>query len=64
MGWSRGKNGSRNTRDESRCPENGGEKEARKIEIAMGDCIKSDLEKWEKNGKMIDRRVGDCCQKT
>ena len=28
-----------------------GKMEARKPEIAMGGCIKSDLEKWEKNGK-------------
>ena len=28
---------------ESRCPESGGEMEARKIEIAIGHCIKSDL---------------------
>ena len=25
---------------ESRCPESGGEMEARKTEIAMGDCVK------------------------
>ena len=30
---------------ESRCPECGGEMEARKIEIAMGDYIKSDIER-------------------
>ena len=30
---------------ESRCPECGGVMEVRKIEIAMGDCIKSDLER-------------------
>ena len=36
----------------SRRPENGGEKEAGKIEIAMRDCINSDLERvgeeWRK----------------
>ena len=31
---------------ESRCPESGGEMEARKIEIAMEDCIKSNLESY------------------
>ena len=30
---------------ESRCPECGGVMEARKIEIAMADCIKRDLER-------------------
>ena len=30
---------------ESRCPERGEEMEARKAEIAMGGCIKSDLER-------------------
>ena len=30
--------------------------EARKTEIAMGDCIDIDKKEWEKNGKMIDRR--------
>ena len=30
---------------ESRCPESGGETEARKTEIATGVCIKSDLER-------------------
>ena len=37
---------------ENRCPESGGEMEARKTEIAMGDCIKSDYERvgeeWKK----------------
>ena len=44
------------TGKESRCPENGGEMEARKTEIAMGDCIKSDLERVGEEQKMIDRR--------
>ena len=30
---------------ESRCAESGGEMEVRKSEIAMEDCIKSDLER-------------------
>ena len=30
---------------ESRCPESGGEMESRKTEIAMGDCIKTDIER-------------------
>jgi len=29
---------------ESRCPESGGGMEARKIEIAMDDCIKNNIE--------------------
>ena len=33
------------TGKESRCPEGGVEMEARKTEIAMGDCIKRDLER-------------------
>ena len=32
------------TGKESKCPESGGQNEAREVEIAMGDCIKSDLE--------------------
>ena len=32
----------RKTGNESRCPEGGGEIEARNTEIAMGDCIISD----------------------
>ena len=38
------RNGRRQIAKESRCPESGGETEASNIEIAMGDCIKSDLE--------------------
>jgi len=47
---------------ERRCPESGGEMNARKTEIAMEDCIKSNIERvgeewkaWEKkhNGKGI-----------
>ena len=49
-------NGRCKTGKESRCPENGEEMEVRKIEIAMGDCIKSDLERIEEEQKMIDRR--------
>ena len=30
---------------ESRCPESGGEKEVRKTEIVMGDCIKRFVER-------------------
>ena len=44
-----------------RCPESGGEMEARKTEIAMADCIKSNLERV---GEMIDRRIGDGWQRT
>ena len=39
MDWSCGKNGRYKTSKESRCPESGGEKQAKKTEIAMGDCI-------------------------
>ena len=36
----------------TRCPENGGEMKTRKTEIAMGNCIKSDIERvGEKVGK-------------
>ena len=38
---------------QSRCPESSVEMEAIKTEIAMGHCIKSDLERM---GKMIERR--------
>ena len=38
MGWSCRKMGDEDW--QSRCPENGGEVEARKIKIVMGDCIK------------------------
>ena len=42
---------------ESRCPEIGEEMEARRTEIAMGDCIESDLERVGEEWKtMIDRR--------
>ena len=44
MGWSRGQNGRRRSDKKSRCPENGREMDVRKRKIAMGDCIKSDLE--------------------
>ena len=40
MGWSRRTNMRRKYGKESRCPERGGEIEARKTEIAMGDCVK------------------------
>ena len=40
---------------ESRCPESGVEMETKKTEIAMGDCIKSDLEKVGEEWKN-DRR--------
>ena len=36
---------------ESRCPESGGEMEARKTEFAVGDCIKSDL-------KIVGEKIG------
>ena len=45
MGWSCRKNGRLKTGKDTRCPESEGEMEARKTEIAMGDCIKSDLER-------------------
>ena len=32
---------------------------ARKTDIAMGDCIKSNLERVGKNGKNY-RRIGEC----
>ena len=38
---------------ESRCPEGGGEMEAMKTEIAMGDCIKSDLQRVGEEWGMI-----------
>ena len=44
MGWSYRKTGDQKL-VESRCSETGGEMEARKIAIAMGDCIKSDIER-------------------
>ena len=41
-----------NTGKESRCLESGGQKKARKTDIAIGNCIKSDLERegeeWRK----------------
>ena len=43
----------RRTGKDSRCPESGGEMEARETDTATGDCIKNDLERvgeeWEKN---------------
>ena len=45
MGWSYGKNGTLKSGKESRCPENGGQQEARKTKIAIGDCIKSNIER-------------------
>ena len=39
------KNGRWKIGKETRCPESGGEMQARKTEIATGDCIESDLEK-------------------
>ena len=45
MSWSCGKNGRRKTGKESRGTESGGEKEVRKTEIAMGYCIKSNIER-------------------
>ena len=50
MSWSCGKMGGENLA-ESRCPESGGEMEARKkTDIAMGNCIKNDLETTGENG--------------
>ena len=54
MGWSCRKMGYEKLA-ESRCTESGGEMEARKIEIAMGDCIKSDLEGVGQEWVKIDR---------
>ena len=45
------------TGKDSRCSESGGETEARKTDIAMGDCIKRDLERVGGEWKhMIVRR--------
>ena len=42
---------------ENRCPECGGEMEARKTEIAMGDCvIKSDIERLGEEWKKTTER--------
>ena len=49
MGWSYGKNGILKINGKySKYPESGGEKEAKKTKIAMGDCIK----RSRKNGRM------------
>ena len=57
MGWSCRKNRRWKTGKESRSPDSGEEMETRTIEIAMRDCIKSDIERvgreWK---KLIDRR--------
>ena len=43
---------------EIRCPENAGEMEARKnTEIAMGDCIESDLERVGEEWKTMTDRM-------
>ena len=56
MGWSCGTNGRLRPDKESRRPEIGGEKEARKTEIVMGDCIKRDLERL---GEELRKRATD-----
>ena len=52
MGWSCRKKWEMKTGKESRCSESGGEMEARKTEIVMGYCIKTNLERvgkeWNK----------------
>ena len=55
MSWSCGKNGRRKTGKESRGTESGGEKEVRKTEIAMGYCIKSNIERVGKKMVTSDR---------
>ena len=50
MGWSCRKNGRYKTGKDSICPENGGEMEARKTDVAMGDCG----ERWSRG------RAPDC----
>ena len=50
---------------ESRCPESGMEMEARKTEIAMGDCIKSYLETVRKEWENIwIEGLEEGCQRT
>ena len=46
----------------SRRQENGGEMRRRKTEIAMGDCIKSDIwkERESNGGKQHIVGIGDC----
>ena len=58
MGWScRKKNGRYNICIDSRCPEIGGEMEAKKTRNCDGDCIKIDIERvGEEWDKIIDRR--------
>ena len=46
-----------------KCPESGGEMEARKNEIAMGYCIKRDVEIVGENGNMIERRNKNAIRK-
>ena len=59
------KNGRYNICKDNRCPESGGEMEAKKTGIAMVNCIKSDIENilvnrcnvaWRRMEKIIDRR--------
>ena len=46
---------------ENRCPENGGEMEARKTETGMRDCIKSELERvGEEWKKLYLEGIEDC----
>ena len=51
MGCSGGKKLEMKVGKDSRCPESGRETEARKTKIAMGNCIKSDLERVEEERK-------------
>ena len=62
MSQSQGSNGRRKTGKESRCPESGGDKEARKTEITMGDCIKRNIAEWKTEQHI--KATGDCCWRT
>ena len=57
MGWSCTKIWQMNNWQREQMPESGGEMEVRKIEIALSDCIKSDLhvKRGRRMGK-IDRK--------
>ena len=46
---------------ESRCPESGWEMEVNKTEIAMGDCIKSDIERVGEEWKKLQREGIEHC---
>ena len=63
MDWSCGETGTCKTDTESRCPESGGKKKARKTGTTTGGVHEETWTEWEENGEQQQNiaGIGDFC---